>query len=102
MLKFEKKVVIERVTSKEEILKDSIEVCVCTFRDGFSHIIVDDGCYQVVNGNRISSHIDPEALAVINELPKNPKDCYGDIPKESKAIPEIVTQQSVGLLGTMQ
>ena len=43
------------------------------FNKGYSFIILDDGCYQIVNGNKISSHIFPEALEVLKTLP-DPRD----------------------------
>lgn len=39
------------------------------FNGGYSHIIIDDGCYQIVNGDGISSHIFPEALEILKTLP---------------------------------
>jgi len=44
------------------------------FNNGYSYIIIDDGCYQIVNGNAVSSWIFREAIAVIKDLPENPKD----------------------------
>lgn len=40
-----------------------------TFNKGYSNVIVDDTCYQIVNGNTISSYIFPEALELLKTLP---------------------------------
>ena len=40
-----------------------------SFNDGYSHIIIDDGCYQIVNGDKVSSHVFPEALDILKMLP---------------------------------
>ena len=40
-----------------------------TFNKGYSNVIIDDTCYQIVNGNTISSYIFPEALEILKTLP---------------------------------
>lgn len=49
------------------------ELSVIQFNDGYSHIIIDDGCYQIVNGDKVSSHIFSEARDVLAQLP-NPRE----------------------------
>ena len=41
----------------------------CTFNGGYSNIVIDDTCYQIVNGNNITPYIFPEALAILKTLP---------------------------------
>lgn len=57
--------------------KGAICEVVALFNQGYSKIIVDDGCYQIVNGDNISSHIFDEDVEVIKMLP-NPKDLKRD------------------------
>ena len=40
-----------------------------TFNKGYSNVVIDDTCYQIVNGNTISSYIFPEALEILKTLP---------------------------------
>ena len=54
---------------------------VAEFNDGCSHIIVDDGCYIIVNGEKFSPWIFREALAVLKTLPENPKDIEIELAK---------------------
>lgn len=49
------------------------ELSVAQFNYCCSHIIIDDGCYQIVNGDKVSSHIFAEARDVLAKLP-NPKE----------------------------
>lgn len=57
---------------KVEVMTDSGRkyetASLAQFNNGYSHIIMDDGCYQIVNGNKISSHIFAEAWAVMKQL----------------------------------
>lgn len=49
---------------------------VAEFNNGYSFIVVDDGCWCVVNGNEFSAWVFPEATAVLKQLPDSP-DEYG-------------------------
>lgn len=42
---------------------------VIQFNNGYSHLIIDDGCYQIVSGDKIGSHIFSEAKDVLIMLP---------------------------------
>ena len=48
------------------------------FNKGYSHIIIDDGCWVIVNGEdgtaAIYAWIYPEAMENLKLLPNNPKD----------------------------
>lgn len=45
------------------------------FNDGYSHILIDDHCYQVVNGRsgdaKLGYHLSREALEHLSKLPSN-------------------------------
>lgn len=43
------------------------------FNNGYSHIIIDDNCYKIVNGQFVSPYIFPEAVALFKQLPDNPR-----------------------------
>jgi hypothetical protein len=47
---------------------------VVEFNNGYSHIVVDDGCWVVVNGGMFASWIFPKALDILKKLPSNPYD----------------------------
>lgn len=51
---------------------------ITTFNKGYSHIIVDDGCYVIVNGDPgklgSSAWIFREALEVLKTLPIDPSE----------------------------
>jgi hypothetical protein len=53
-------------------------IYVAEFNNGFSHIIVDDSCWVIVNGYdgeaKQSSWIFPEAKEALNKLPNSPLD----------------------------
>jgi hypothetical protein len=42
---------------------------IVTFNNGYSHFIVDDGCYVLINGVARSPWIFPEAFRVLKTLP---------------------------------
>ncbi len=44
------------------------------FNDGYSHIIIDGGCYIIINDNKPSAWIFEEALRELKKLPTNPYD----------------------------
>lgn len=44
------------------------------FNGGYSHIVEDDGCWVVLNGGKPTSHIFPEAMEHLKQLPTDPKD----------------------------
>ena len=44
------------------------------FNDGYSHIIIDGGCYIIINNDRPSAWIFEEALQELKKLPENPYD----------------------------
>lgn len=50
-----------------------VALSIIQFNEGYSNIIIDDGCYQIINGYQVSSHIFPEARDVLAKLP-NPKE----------------------------
>ena len=39
-----------------------------------SNIIIDNNCWQIVSGNKVTSHISAKAVEVLKQLPSNPKD----------------------------
>lgn len=43
---------------------------VAFFNNDYSKIVVDDSCYLIVNGNRVSQHIFDKAIEVLKILPK--------------------------------
>ena len=43
---------------------------VATFNKGFSHFILDDGCYVLIDNGQISAYIFEEAFKVLMKLPK--------------------------------
>ena len=53
-------------------LKKGNATSVAIFNDGYSHIIVDDNCWLIVNGDGISSWIFDEAMEVLKQLPNKP------------------------------
>lgn len=77
-----------------EIILDNGEkaTSIATLNDGYTDIIVDDGCYVIVNGG-IHEHADPnkkgrgkfsawifkEALVVLKTLPENPNDALENL-----------------------
>ncbi len=58
---------------------------VATLKDesgGVSHIIVDDGCYVLVNGNGdfgTVEHWYPEAVEALKGLPSDPREAYAEL-----------------------
>lgn len=74
---------ILRKPDKTAALKNGSEVTpVCTLADeygGRSHIIVDDGCYVLINGGvdqpyGMSAWWYREAIEALRDLPTNPED----------------------------
>ena len=51
-------------------------IAVAEFNNGYSHVVVDDHCWVVVNGGYPSAHLYREAMAVLKQLPDHPND-YG-------------------------
>lgn len=45
---------------------------VCEFNNNYSHIAVDDGCWVIVNGDKVSPHIFRGAMEVLMQLPHSP------------------------------
>jgi hypothetical protein len=45
---------------------------VCEFNNGYSNLCVDDSCWVVVNGGRVSAYISREAMDVLMQLPHSP------------------------------
>jgi len=45
-----------------------------TFNKGYSHIIVDGGCWVIVNGKNNSAYIFEEAMEALKKLPNKPTD----------------------------
>lgn len=45
---------------------------VCEFSDGYSHIAVDDGCWIIVNGGKVSAYINRGAMEMLMQLPHSP------------------------------
>lgn len=46
------------------------------FNNGYSHITIDDNCYQIVNGTGTAiptGHIFPDAMDILKQLPSNPR-----------------------------
>lgn len=52
------------------------EISVVNFNNGYSHIVIDDNSYAILNGNDTdySAWIFEEAMQVLKQLPNNPKD----------------------------
>ena len=49
------------------------------FNNGYSHITIDDNCYQIVNGTNIAmptTCIFPDAVEILKQLPSNPRIIY--------------------------
>jgi len=47
---------------------------VVQFAEGSCHIVVDKGCWCLVNSGRFSRMLTPRALSIIKQLPDNPYD----------------------------
>lgn len=49
---------------------------VAVLNNGYTHIGIDDSCYIILNGENgeagVSSHIFPEALEALKQLPSKP------------------------------
>lgn len=46
------------------------------FNNGYSHITIDDNCYQIVSGTGIAipnGRIFPDAMDILKQLPSNPR-----------------------------
>lgn len=59
---------------KEIPLGGSTVIAVACFNKGYSHIAVDDNCWIVVNGDRMSPWIFAEAMEVLKTLPNKPSE----------------------------
>ncbi len=57
-----------------EIKKIGSQISVAQFNKGYSHIVVDDGCWIIMNGRETSSWIFDEAVQVLKQLPNSPSD----------------------------
>lgn len=49
-------------------------LAVAEFNGGYSRIVVDDGCWAVMNGDRLSPHVFAEAAEELRRLPASPRD----------------------------
>lgn len=57
--------------TKKIILENGSEFeVVAFFNNDYSKIVVDGGCYLIVNGNKITQHIFDKAIEVLKVLPK--------------------------------
>ena len=60
---------------------------VVEFANGMCHIVVDKGCWRVVNSGRFTALLTPYSLDILKKLPSDPYDYKPyldslDIPKE--------------------
>jgi len=62
----------QEITIERENGSTYTDTAVASFNNGFSHFIVDDHCYVLVNGNKWAYHLHPEAVEVLKKLPSNP------------------------------
>ncbi|MDD5589217.1 MAG: hypothetical protein PHP92_04135 [Candidatus Nanoarchaeia archaeon] len=47
-------------------------ISVAEFNEKCSHIIIDDHCWNIINGDKFSSYIFPEAMSILKKLPDSP------------------------------